>query len=189
MDAIGPERHLLAFLWFAGHQTASYRDVADRFNLSLAGLYDLISRVTHFLISISELVICAPNVERKQQTKNYYSEAKKFPGVIASIDATDIRIDRPSDSYINRKRFFSIKLQGLVDERRKFVDVVVGWPGSVHDARIFANSHTKEFIQNLCDPGEYVLGDSAYPCQPFLLPPYRDNGSIGPVHRRISLNH
>ena len=34
----------------------------------------------------------------------------------------------------------SIILQGCVDNKGRFVDIYVGWPGRVHDARVFANS-------------------------------------------------
>ena len=31
-------------------------------------------------------------------------------------------------------------LQGSVDNKGRFVDIYVGWPGRVHDARVFDNS-------------------------------------------------
>jgi len=31
-------------------------------------------------------------------------------------------------------------MQALVDFRRLFMDVYIGWPGKVHDARVFTNS-------------------------------------------------
>ncbi|XP_029171609.1 uncharacterized protein LOC114940972 [Nylanderia fulva] len=39
---VSAEKHILTFLWFAGHQSASFRDVADRFDLSLTrGVHDV----------------------------------------------------------------------------------------------------------------------------------------------------
>ena len=66
-------------------------------------------------------------------------------------------------------------LQGTVDHRGRFIDVYVGWPGRVHDARVFANSSLYQKGQNgnlLPDWKEQiagsdvpllVLGDPAYP--------------------------
>lgn len=31
-------------------------------------------------------------------------------------------------------------MQGVVDYRGLFMDVYIGWPGKVHDARVFTNS-------------------------------------------------
>lgn len=31
-------------------------------------------------------------------------------------------------------------MQGVCDHRKIFIDVVIGWPGSAHDARVWRNS-------------------------------------------------
>ncbi len=46
---------------------------------------------------------------------------------------------RPAD-YYNRKGWHSIILQGTVDNVGKFTNINIGWPGRVHDARVFVNS-------------------------------------------------
>ena len=42
--------------------------------------------------------------------------------------------------YYNRKGWYSVILQGVVDHRYLFRDINIGWPGSVIDARVLANS-------------------------------------------------
>nr|CAD7598319.1 unnamed protein product [Timema genevievae] len=44
-QALSAKKHFLVFLWFVEHQTASYRDVADIFNVSLSTLYELVATV------------------------------------------------------------------------------------------------------------------------------------------------
>jgi len=76
-----------------------------------------------------------------------------FSSVVGSIDGSHIRIDKPSEdpvAYINRKHYFSIHMQGAVNEQKKFLDVFIGYPGSVHDARVFANSSLAEDLPALC---------------------------------------
>ena len=65
-------------------------------------------------------------------------------------------------------------LQGVVDENYYFLDVFIGWPGSVHDACVFAHSPLYQKITeekllpdktigiNGTDVPVYVIGDSAY---------------------------
>ncbi len=66
-----------------------------------------------------------------------------FPQVAGAIDGTHITIIRPDESasdYFNRKSQYSVIMQALVDFRGQFMDVYIGWPGKVHDARVFSNS-------------------------------------------------
>ncbi len=52
-----------------------------------------------------------------------------FPQVAGAIDGTHIPIKAPEDApedYFNRKHFYSIALQGVVDADGKFIDTNVG---------------------------------------------------------------
>ena len=57
-----------------------------------------------------------------------------------AIDGTHIPIRSATESYaeyLNRKGYHSILMQALVDARYIYRDAIIGWPGSVHDARVF----------------------------------------------------
>lgn len=41
-------------------------------------------------------------------------------------------------------------MQGTVDHKMKFLDVFIGYPGSVHDARVFKDSPLYESLQEIC---------------------------------------
>lgn len=94
------------------------------------------------------------------------------------------------ESYINRKKRHSIILQSVCDNNRKFTYCDVGYPGSVHDARVYRLSSLYEKINN----GQlkfrdncHMIGDAAYPISEFLLTPYRDNGML--TQRQKNYNH
>lgn len=65
----------------------------------------------------------------------------------------------------------------MCDHNKKIRDIFVGYPGSVHDARVFRTSPFYETLPNKCD-NHFIIGDSAYPCLPHLLTPFKDNGFL-----------
>ena len=101
------------------------------------------------------------------------------------IDGTHVPIKRPpkdSQEYFNYKQFFSLNIQAVCDSKGIFIDVDCRWPGSVHDAKVFANSSISDQLKggklpriyNTLLPGyeaipNYLIGDPAYPLTPFCM--------------------
>ena len=116
-----------------------------------------------------------------------------FPQCVGAVDGTHIPIISPQEcpaDYYNRKGWHSIILQGTVDHAGRFIDVYVGWPGRVHDARVFSNSSLyhrgqsnnlfpdlKESISGRDIP-LVLLGDPAYPLLQWLMKAFPDNGRL-----------
>ncbi|KAK5647838.1 hypothetical protein RI129_002730 [Pyrocoelia pectoralis] len=157
------------FLWFVGHQTASFADVSDRFNITKSSLERIINRQT----------IRWPSDEEKVQIEREFRE-NGFGNVIGAIDGSHVKIDKPQndpDSYINRKGYYSIQVQVVCDKKLRIRDIFIGYPGSVHDSRVFRNSPLYETLPAKC--GEYfILGDSGYPLKANLLTSLRDRGQL-----------
>jgi hypothetical protein len=91
-----------------------------------------------------------------------------MPGVVGAIDGTHIAILGPTqhqENYINRKGFHGIVAQVVCDHEMRFISVNAGWPGSVHDARVYRNSKIgKRIIDGTILPDEYhLVEDAAYP--------------------------
>ena len=100
-----------------------------------------------------------------------------FPNAVGAIDGSHISIKAPHinhEDYFNRKQNYSINLQGVVDADGKFIDVSIGWPGSIHDARVLRLSTLYRRAENdviLTEPVRHIngvcvrpllIGDSAY---------------------------
>ncbi|XP_018365088.1 PREDICTED: putative nuclease HARBI1, partial [Trachymyrmex cornetzi] len=113
----------------------------------------------------------------------FLEEKKGFPGIIGMIDGTHIKIEAPQEnheSYINRKGYHSIQLQIVCNHKMEFIHCYVGYPGSVHDQRVFNVSMLQDFCS---DPIKFprdthLIGDAAYKIFKTLLVPYKDNGKL-----------
>ncbi|CAI2190598.1 14330_t:CDS:1, partial [Funneliformis geosporum] len=70
---------------------------------------------------------------------------------------------------------YSIQLQGIVDHKGIFIDYEIGWPSSVHDARVYKNSHFYLNASEIIKDNEFLLGDSAYPISTFLIKPFTNS--------------
>ena len=84
-----------------------------------------------------------PRDEGLREVVDGFKRKWGFPQCAGAVDGTHIPIISPEDfhaDYYNRKGWHSILMQGMVNHFGQFMDVYIGWPGRVHDARVFANS-------------------------------------------------
>ncbi|XP_050962368.1 putative nuclease HARBI1 [Labeo rohita] len=108
--------------------------------------------------------------------KRAFMDIAGFPGVVGVIDGTHVRIIAPSEDeavFVNRKNFHSINVQIVFNAACKILDIVAKWPGSTHDARMLSESGIRQLFERRYVPANcHLLGDSGYPCKPWLLTPY-----------------
>ena len=60
-----------------------------------------------------------------------------FPNCARAVDIPIIAPESAHCDYVNRKGWYSITLQAVCDHNYIITDMNVGWPGRVHDARVF----------------------------------------------------
>lgn len=75
----------------------------------------------------------------------------------------------------------------------KFTNIYCGKPGSLHDARVLRRSllydTTQNDMENIFPNGTCIIGDSAYPSLPWLVPPFRDNGHLTAQQSEFNFLH
>lgn len=149
VEPIHPAKQIYLFLWMIGRECATYKEISDRFDVSLDGAYQSVTRVLNFLSEIAPIHIRWPNGTELKQTQEYYEQVKKFPRVVGIVDGTHFKIDRPKndkDSYYNKDEYFSVQAQITCNHKKEITDLFAGYPGSVHDSRVFRNSELKRSI-------------------------------------------
>ena len=110
----------------------------------------------------------------------FYSIAG-FPAVLGAIDCTHIAIQSPgahnAELFRNRKGYFSLNVQAVVNSSLVFENVVSRWHGSVHDATIFNHCRLHARFESGEIENGYLLGDAGYGCRPYLLTPLAAPGT------------
>lgn len=142
-----PEEEIYMFLWYMAN-TEPYRTLANTFGVSKYGAWKAVDRVVTFIISIGHNYIKWPT--NLESTRQSFQRIAGIPGVVGAIDCSDIRIKAPlanKADYFNRKKFYSIKIQAVVNADKMFMDVHVGEPGSLHDSRVLRRSQLFDKMQ------------------------------------------
>jgi hypothetical protein len=195
------EQRVAITLWRLG-TNLEYRSISHLFGVGLSTVCVVVHEVCAAIVRVlSRRYIRIPTGEDAQATIDGFLHRWGFPQCFGAVDGSHIPIIAPSmdpQDYYNRKGFHSIVLQALVDHEYKFLNIFVGWPGSCHDARIFANStvfskaqagnllpNTSRLINGV-DVPVVILGDPAYPLLPWLMKPYPGDGSLTPIQRRFN---
>ncbi|XP_066593221.1 putative nuclease HARBI1 [Prorops nasuta] len=177
-NAIPPIIQLIVTLRFVASGSFLI-SVADFCGISIASAQRIVHKV---LMSIAEMYnefVKFPsdrsNILRTQK-ENY--RLSGFIRVIGAIDGFHVKIrsygGEDSELFRNRKGFFSLNVQAIVNSKLQFLDLVVRWPGSTHNATIFDNSRIKARFENGEFGNALLLGDSGYPCLPYLLTPLQN---------------
>lgn len=176
------EKKVVMLLWYLANQN-SFREISDKFDVSQGAAHNVIIEMLDRTCAIAEHYIVWPNDCQKTIQAALFRRSCGIDGIVGAIDGCHFRIQRPpvrGGDYLNRKAYYSVLLQGIVDDLGRFTDIFAGPPGRVHDARMlrlspFFNTHEQKL------GGYKLLGDGAYVCNsfPFIVTPKRDNGALG----------
>ena len=208
---IAVDERLAIASWFLA-RGCDFHTIGHLFGVSKASVCLIVKEVCSALVQLLPQFTTIPTVAALTEVIKGF-EQLGFPSCAGAIDGTHIPIVSPSEcpaDYYNRKGWHSVIMQGLVDHKGRFMDIYIGWPGRVHDARVFANSGLFTKGQNgtlfpdwkkaLCgiDVPVVILGDPAYPLLTWLMKAYQDNGNLTPQqntfnyrlsHARVEVEH
>ncbi|XP_017466098.1 PREDICTED: putative nuclease HARBI1 [Rhagoletis zephyria] len=114
--------------------------------------------------------------EEMRRTSLTFYKITKFPGVIGAIDCTHVRIQSPgtdqAENYRNRKGWFSINVQTVVDAEARITNIVARWPGSTHDATIFNNSRLYRRLETGEFGNDLLVADGGYRNTEYMVTPH-----------------
>ncbi|KAM3623513.1 uncharacterized protein V6R79_012060 [Siganus canaliculatus] len=173
---------VLVFVFWLASAT-SYRVVSRSFDIPRTTVHNMIHKASRKVLKLKNKVIHFPSLDELEEVGNGFARlagSPAFSKVVGSIDGCHIRIKPPSvdgQCYINRKLFPSVNLQAMCDHQGMYIDILTGYPGSMHDSRVLKNSPL--YTGRLYPPqGFYILGAGGYPClaTPIaIITPYKES--------------
>lgn len=137
------QQRIAVAIWRLATNT-EYRTIAHLFGISRASVCCI---VNEFCCVVCEILmpelIKIPQGDEMERIVNGFENRWGYPQCGGAIDGSHIPIQGQLNfhtDYYNRKGWYSVIIQALVDHNYCFMDVNIGWPGSCHDARVFSNS-------------------------------------------------
>ena len=142
-------KQVLIFLWYSvTHDTLN--NIADRFSVCPYTVMMIRRRLSRMIYdNLFHKVIKLPTGDKLDVTAERFAQKYKIRGVVGCVDGTHIAIIKPTvhgEQYYNRKDFYSMNTQIVCDDQLLITDMFIGFPGSVHDARVLRNSPVPEYI-------------------------------------------
>lgn len=198
------EEHRLAITLWCLATTSEYRTIGHLFGVARSTVCVIVHDTCEVIVKVllKRYIHFPTDANDLQELVRGFKSKWGIIQCAGSIDGCHIPVLPPANNhtdYYNRKGWYSVILQGVVDHEYRFRDIYVGWPGSVHDARVLAHSSfyrkaiSKEIlngdsitVENETVP-VFVVGDSAYPLSTWLMKPFAQNTALSP--QEIQFNY
>jgi nuclease HARBI1 len=134
--------------------------------------------------------LCWPNASEALKIKREFQRIAGFPNCVGAVDCTHVNIECPPHcnaiEWRDRTHKFSMVLQAIVSPSLKILDICTGWPGSVHDQRLFYTSYFYQNVDEILggptlpivvngqffDIPENIVGDAGYMQSIHVMTPY-----------------
>uniref|UniRef100_T1IU29 DDE Tnp4 domain-containing protein n=1 Tax=Strigamia maritima TaxID=126957 RepID=T1IU29_STRMM len=181
-------------LYRFGHECVTTKTIAELFGVSNGGLInDLTQRVSKALLAHCPDIIKWPSLEEQLELSAQMDVLENgLPKCVAFLDGTHIPLaeapENDPESYFNRKSRYSLQVQIICDRHRVIRHVVVGYPGSVHDSRVFNDCTIGKNPEKFLTNGHWIAADSAYRLTQYVMTPFRSNATIGSEQERKFFN-
>ena len=177
-----------------------YRTVSHLFGVGISTVCGIVHQVCNAIVStFATQYVRMPQGMDLETVVNGFQQRWQFLQCAGAIDSTisPSLLQNRMQKYWNRKQFHSIVMQAVVDYQCRFMDIYIGWPGSVHDARILLSSDillkVKQGLSFLIRRGTFVarmfhccfLVIRHIPFYLMMVMPYSDCGTL----RQTKFNH
>lgn len=108
--------NIVMFLWYLCNQN-SFRELSDKFDVSQGGAHNVILEMLELTCALAASFITWPTECEKRTNAGVFRRVCGMNGIIGAIDGCLIKIQIRGGDYLNRNHFYSVLLQGIVDDQ------------------------------------------------------------------------
>ena len=185
-----PVENKAAAVLYCLKDTGSMTMTANTFGIHQCALSKVVKEKCIVIVTYMVLKLIKLPISQDEMLPKISEFEAKFgmTQAFGCIDGTHIHLKAPTENsqdYYNYKQFYSLNVRGVCDCKDYFMDVDCRWPGSCHDAKVYANSSINRKIQHKEIPiiykqivpreskiATYLIGDPAYPLTSFCMKEY-----------------
>ena len=177
---------------------ASYLDLFMLYDVSTKSVYNSFKKAIYWVNTTLKFRL----VQALQEEDKYYFEQLsnsfgldsqgEFMGCIGALDGLAIKIKRPTiteilkdpGAYYCRKGFYALNIQAICDRYKRILWISSRHIGTCHDSRAFKDTQLYDLLKDkakfLSDQSLFIVGDSAYDLESFLLIPHEEPAPASP---------
>ena len=130
-------------MWYLA-TCGEYRTIGHLFGIARCTVCVIVHDTCKALVNtLKSQYISFPQDDELPEVIQGFKQKWGFVQCAGAIDSSHIPVRAPAmnhTDYYNRKGWYSIIVQAVVDHNYMFRNVYSDWPGSVHDAQVLANS-------------------------------------------------
>jgi hypothetical protein len=174
------QHQLLVFLYVCGADgsDANYKKVASRFSISHGIVQIFVERCTRAIISLFQNdVLCWPDINERKIIGKRFQDKYNFPNCVGIVDGTVFPLaHKPAlcgEEYWYRKGGYSLHCLVICDDEMRILDYLVGYPGSVHDNRVWSKTDQCLRYHQYFSRLQYLLADSAFTTSTHLIAAFK----------------
>ncbi|XP_043064690.1 putative nuclease HARBI1 [Drosophila ficusphila] len=153
-------------------------------------------KILHIFTPLMDRLLCKDAIfiqmsrQQMQKSSEYFFRRYQLPKIVACVDGTHIKIQKPvnnSSVFFNRKGYYSMNAMVVCNYNMEIIAIDATHPGSCHDSFIWNHSDVREYFSRNIN-GHFVLADSGYALESFVLTPYR-SAEIGTHQHIFNIRH
>jgi hypothetical protein len=176
------ELHLLVMLKYFGSEgnAASPLMVKQGLGIAKGSVLNYLRRGVDAILSLFPDTVFWPDEEEHNQISGRIRDKHHFPKCIGFIDGTHLGpafkpvVD--GEEYYTQKQQYAVAAMVICDDHKQIRYLNIGWPGLVHDQRTYQNCKINKMPELFFSFQEYLLGDSAFTNNAWMLAAYKKFG-------------